>query len=66
MCAQERLDVETERNGVQMLMQAEGTRVCAHLYAERSRDVKMTDKCTEDRRIVYTHNYERYIESELD
>ena len=37
VCAQERLDVETERNGVQMLMQAERTRVCAHLYAERSR-----------------------------
>ena len=41
------------------LLQAEGTRVCAHLYAERSRDVKI--KCTEDRRIVYTHNYERYF-----
>ena len=43
MCAQERLDVQTERNGVQ----AERTRVCAHLYAERSRDVKMTDGVTD-------------------
>ena len=43
MCAQERLDVQTERNGIQMLIQAERTRVCGHLYAERSRDVKMTD-----------------------
>ena len=37
-----------------------------HIYMLRDLDVKMTDKCTEDRRIVYTHNYERYIESELD
>ena len=48
MCTQERLDIQTERNGVQMLMQAVRTRVCAHLYAERSRDidVKMTDGVT--------------------
>ena len=48
VCTQERLDVQTERNGVQMLMQAVRTRVCAHLYAERSRDidVKMTDGVT--------------------